>query len=329
MVARPDAARRADHAAGHGRHRPPPRQAAATLGARARRRPSGGSTFRSRCRAWRRRRCWSSSPRSASSSRRRSSAAARETMITQLIITQVQELLNWGFAGALSVLLLVAALLIFYPLRPAARPLDAGRRERSRAAAAADAHRRMPAQSAPGSRPARSRLRPVAIACEGCPPARRPPGARPAARVLLDRRHAARSPSWCCRRCFVVPVSFTASEVPRLSARGLLPAAGTQSYLGSPLWTEATRALLRRRASSPAAARHAARRAGRLRAGPRSQAPARPRLLALILSPLIIPRIVIAVALFYLYARIGLVGTSLGLVLGHTVLAVPFVVDHR
>jgi putative spermidine/putrescine transport system permease protein len=48
--------------------------------------------------------------------------------------------------------------------------------------------------------------------------------------------------------------------------------------------------------------------------------------LAFILSPLIIPRIIIAIAIFYLYARIGLVGTSFGLVLGHTVLAVPFVV---
>ena len=54
---------------------------------------------------------------------------------------------------------------------------------------------------------------------------------------------------------------------------------------------------------------------------------ARPRhVLGLILSPLIIPRIIIAVALFYLYARVGLVGTVLGLVLGHTVLAVPYVV---
>jgi putative spermidine/putrescine transport system permease protein len=48
--------------------------------------------------------------------------------------------------------------------------------------------------------------------------------------------------------------------------------------------------------------------------------------MAFILSPLIIPRMIIAVALFYLYARIGLVGTSLGLVLGHTVLALPYVV---
>ena len=31
----------------------------------------------------------------------------RETMITQLIIDQVQQTMNWGFAGAISVLLLV------------------------------------------------------------------------------------------------------------------------------------------------------------------------------------------------------------------------------
>jgi putative spermidine/putrescine transport system permease protein len=48
--------------------------------------------------------------------------------------------------------------------------------------------------------------------------------------------------------------------------------------------------------------------------------------LALVLSPLIMPRMIIAVALFYLYARIGLVGSWLGLILGHAVLAIPFVV---
>jgi ABC-type spermidine/putrescine transport system permease subunit II len=58
----------------------------------------------------------------------------------------------------------------------------------------------------------------------------------------------------------------------------------------------------------------------------RSRARAKTALLALILSPLIIPRIVVAVAVYVVYARIGLVGTSAGLVLGHTVLAVPYVV---
>ncbi len=47
---------------------------------------------------------------------------------------------------------------------------------------------------------------------------------------------------------------------------------------------------------------------------------------AVFLAPLIVPRIVIAVGLFYLFARLGLVGTNLGLVIGHTVLAIPYVV---
>ena len=37
----------------------------------------------------------------------------RETMITQLIIDQVLQTLNWGFAGAISVLLLVVVLVVF------------------------------------------------------------------------------------------------------------------------------------------------------------------------------------------------------------------------
>ncbi len=37
----------------------------------------------------------------------------RETMITQLIIDQIQQTLNWGFAGAISVLLLLVVLVVF------------------------------------------------------------------------------------------------------------------------------------------------------------------------------------------------------------------------
>lgn len=48
--------------------------------------------------------------------------------------------------------------------------------------------------------------------------------------------------------------------------------------------------------------------------------------LAFFLSPLILPRIIIAVALFYFYAPLGLIGTETGLILGHTVLALPYVV---
>ena len=52
----------------------------------------------------------------------------------------------------------------------------------------------------------------------------------------------------------------------------------------------------------------------------------KPALFGLLALPLIIPPVMVAVALFYYYARLGLVGTFSGLVLAHTVLALPFVV---
>ena len=44
-----------------------------------------------------------------------------------------------------------------------------------------------------------------------------------------------------------------------------------------------------------------------------------------LIMPLIIPIIILAVGAFYLYVNIGLVNTTLGLVLAHSVLAMPFV----
>lgn len=45
-----------------------------------------------------------------------------------------------------------------------------------------------------------------------------------------------------------------------------------------------------------------------------------------LVTPLVAPVIVFAVAAFYFYSWIGLSGTYVGLVVGHTVLAIPFVV---
>src|SRR5260221_8307971 len=45
----------------------------------------------------------------------------------------------------------------------------------------------------------------------------------------------------------------------------------------------------------------------------------------LILSPMMLPVIIYAIAVYALYARFRLVGTDIGLVLAHTILAVPFV----
>ncbi|MBE0692896.1 MAG: ABC transporter permease, partial [Aquamicrobium sp.] len=121
----------------------------------------------------------------------------------------------------------------------------------------------------------------------------------------------------------MVPVSFTES------ARMTWPPEGFslrwyETLFGSQVWTQAAvRSLIVAVASAtlaliigtPAAFAIA-----------RQNLPAKTLILAIILSPLIMPRIVIAVALFYLYAQIGLVGSYTGLILGHTILAVPYVV---
>lgn len=49
-------------------------------------------------------------------------------------------------------------------------------------------------------------------------------------------------------------------------------------------------------------------------------------LLSLVLSPMIVPPIVYAVAIYFFFARFGLNATYLGMVIAHTVLALPFVV---
>jgi putative spermidine/putrescine transport system permease protein len=47
---------------------------------------------------------------------------------------------------------------------------------------------------------------------------------------------------------------------------------------------------------------------------------------AMLLSPIILPLIVVAAGLYYVFARIGLAGTYLGVILSHAVLGTPFVV---
>jgi putative spermidine/putrescine transport system permease protein len=46
----------------------------------------------------------------------------------------------------------------------------------------------------------------------------------------------------------------------------------------------------------------------------------------LLVTPLAVPVVIVAVALYYYFAAVGLAGTYLGLVLAHTVLALPFVI---
>jgi putative spermidine/putrescine transport system permease protein len=58
----------------------------------------------------------------------------------------------------------------------------------------------------------------------------------------------------------------------------------------------------------------------------RGRFPGRQLVSALVLSPLIVPGIIVAIGTYFVYAQYGLIGNPLALVLGHTCLAVPFVV---
>jgi putative spermidine/putrescine transport system permease protein len=248
----------------------------------------------------------------------------RQTMIAQVIIIQVQDLLNWSFAGALSVVLLAAALLIFvlYDRLLGLSTLSGG--ERSGSAAPAGLLGR--AGAVVGSRVVAGLGRVCDLAQIAAERVRRPRGDRP-------RRPVGRAVLWVVGLVIigflvlpalvVVPVSFTAGKFVTFPPEGF-SLRWYQEYLGSTTWVEATTRSFAVAGLTGALAMLL----GVPAAFVLVRAPVRGKasLLGLILSPLIIPRIVVAVALYTVYARVGLVGTSLGLVLGHTVLAVPPVV---
>jgi len=58
----------------------------------------------------------------------------------------------------------------------------------------------------------------------------------------------------------------------------------------------------------------------------RGAMPGRGAMIALLLSPIIMPTVIVAVATYFLLARWGLQGTEFGLALGHAVHAIPYVV---
>ena len=229
---------------------------------------------------------------------------ARETMVSQLIITQLQELLNWPFAAALSVVLLAVTLAVVAAFNRLVgvdalanrdgtrRPAAGGPMARVLAGALGTAFSRLPAAPRLGR----------------------------AARALIV---AATFGFLLLPMLAVVAASFSAGPVLRAPPQGL-SLRWYQAYLTSPAWLEATLNSLS--IATVSATLALALGSGAAFALVRQAPPGRGGLLALILSPMIVPRIVIAVALFYLYGRIGLVGTWTGLVLGHVVLSLPFVV---
>jgi len=242
----------------------------------------------------------------------------RETMITQLIIDQIQQTMNWGFAGAISVLLLIVVLIVF-----AAYDRLLGLSTMTGAA------------RTPGAAPSR-----LAGPIQKAGDALLTVLGTISDRILLlspsRRRHRRPDQAGLGLQAFVwmmlVIISApTILMIPLSFGTGGLnwPPQGFtlhwyETVLHSPVWTQAMlrslmvglgTGLLAMVIGTPAAFLLV-----------RSEIPGKAAWLAFILSPIVVPRMIIAVGLFYVFARIGLVGSAFGLILGHTVVAVPYVV---
>ncbi|MGE4534455.1 ABC transporter permease [Halomonas sp.] len=58
----------------------------------------------------------------------------------------------------------------------------------------------------------------------------------------------------------------------------------------------------------------------------RAEFPGKGLILALLISPMVVPLVIVAVGMYFFFAEVGLLNSYIGLVLAHTVLGVPFVV---
>jgi len=240
-----------------------------------------------------------------------------QTMITQLIIDQVMQALNWGFAGAISVLLLAVVLLVF---------LIYDRMVGLSTKAGGSSAARGPKQGSGWSH----KLGDVILTALG--------NATDAVIGIFPkhRKRAAKGESLTLRVVVILLLVFLSAPAFLMiplsfdSASGLAwPPHGFslqwyRQITDSPLWMQAiTRSMLvgigtgilSMLIGTPAAFLL-------VRGGMKGKA----AMLAFILAPIVVPRMIIAVGVFYFFAKIGLIGSSFGLVLGHTVVAVPYVV---
>jgi putative spermidine/putrescine transport system permease protein len=121
----------------------------------------------------------------------------------------------------------------------------------------------------------------------------------------------------------IVPLSFTSGTLltyplPGLSLRWYA------EFFTSPLWTVPLQNSLLIAVATTALATTLGTLAALGLA--RSTSRFKPVLMGLFAAPLVVPVIITAVALFYFYARLGLAGSYLALILAHTSLALPFVI---
>lgn len=245
----------------------------------------------------------------------------RETVITQLIIDQVLQTLNWGFAGAISVLLLLVVFTVF-----AVYDRLLGLSNVTGASAGS-----LSAAPSPRKRGWSHRLGDGILTFLGVVTDR--------IIALVPRRRRRRGtmehPPRVLQVCvwtilflmsvpafLMIPLSFGTGGL-NWPPQGFTLQWYEQVF-NSPIWTQAlTRSLVVGLGTAVLAMLVGTPVAFLL---VRGSMRGKGLLLAFVLSPIVVPNMIIAVGLFYLYARLGLVGTSIGLILGHTVIAIPYVV---
>ncbi|WP_421566425.1 ABC transporter permease subunit [Ochrobactrum sp. EDr1-4] len=235
----------------------------------------------------------------------------QQTMLAQAIITQVQEIVNWPFAAVLATMLVVAALIVIvmYNKLFGLSSLSSGSGAQSKKVMSSN-----------------SLLRKLGYGLLAI-----------IARIFrpLDRVFKSKSSGSPVRTIYVVlviaflmlpgliviPLSFTSGRnlafpPPGFSLRWF------EQYFNSAIWMSATM----RSFGVAFATAFFATVLGGLAALALSRSSSRLNglIFGLMLAPMIVPRIVIAVGLFYLMAQIGLVATDTGLVIGHTLLALPY-----
>jgi putative spermidine/putrescine transport system permease protein len=250
----------------------------------------------------------------------------RQTMITQVVIQQVEEMLNYPFAAAIAMLLLATALFVFYlydralgmtTLAGGGTQSQGGVDERGPVARAFGAVgailTAMLGRATDG----------IAILWEMLTRASAQRAPAVSGRLVLRLAVALLLIFLAAPSFFIVPVSFTTDAFIEWPPRW-----GTLKWYAAivdhPTWiTAITRSLMVGTLTATLAMCLGAPAAFFLA---RTRFFGKTAAMGFILAPLILPRIIIAVALFYFYARLGLIGSPVGLVLGHTVLALPYVV---
>ena len=250
-----------------------------------------------------------------------------DVMMAQVIENQVNLLANWHFGSALAALLLVATVVIYvaYERLLGLDTLSGGMLQSATPGQARWV--RIVAWSRRVLFPIRWAFRWAAaglLRLSSFLPELPPGGAsvRPG-RVLLWGVSLAVLAFLCLPVLLVIPMSFGDSTFLAFPPRAL-SLRWYRTYLGNPPWIWATWWSLEVGALTMAFSTVLGTAAAV--ALTRVSFPGKTAVNALILSPMIVPKMVFAIGIYFLYARLNLVGSVTGLVLSHTVLAVPLVV---